>query len=325
LTSRKGLSVPSATLSVRIPTEKDRADLAFGIEQGVDIVAMSFVRRPDDVREARELMHAHNADLPIIAKIEQHEALECFEEIVAESDGIMVARGDLGVEIPIEKVPAVQKMLIRTANRAGKPVITATQMLKSMVESPRPTRAEATDVANAILDGTDAVMLSEETAAGRHPVAAVRMMEAIARETEASADFAVFLQSEREASRDMASTDAITQSACRIARMIGARVIVTPTMSGTTARLVSRHRPAQAVLGLSPDQQTVRSLCLSWGVTPCLAPEFGSADDMIRAAAEAALATGLARPGDVAVITAGLPAASRGTTNLIKVEALREQ
>ncbi len=322
LTSRKGVSVPSATLQIETFTEKDKRDLAFGLEQGVDIVALSFVREADDILKVRQAMHEFGKVLPIIAKIEQHEVLDVIDDVIAVSDAIMVARGDLGVEIAIEKVPQVQKQLIYKANRAGKNVITATQMLRSMTENPRPTRAEVTDVANAILDGSDAVMLSEETAVGEYAVQAVRMMNSVALETETSSNFASFRDKSISGGDKLLPADAVSAYSIRIAEAIGAAVIVVPTLSGTTARLVARHRPHQPILSLTPDPATQHLLCLCWGVVTELVPAFETADDLMAAAKKAAVTTGLARPGDHAVITAGLPPFVRGVTNMIKVERL---
>jgi len=317
LSSHKGISLPNAFVPGPSLTEKDRQDLLFGIAQGVDYVALSFVRSEADVRQARAFLAAHGAAIPIVAKIEKHEAIGAIDAILAEADGLMVARGDLGVETPLEHVPLLQKMLIEKANRAGKPVITATQMLLSMVDSPRPTRAEVGDVANAILDGTDAVMLSEETASGRYPAEAVATMRRIAEDTEAAFPFAQWM---RRFEDDVLQTlpRAVAGAACELAEHIGAEVIVAWTESGETARLVASHRPRRPILALSTSAATARRLALVWGVIPVLAPPTRSADEMLEAAPGIAAAAGLLRSGQRAVITAGIPMGVAGSTNLIK-------
>ena len=317
LSSHKGISLPNALVPGSGLTEKDRQDLLFGIAQEVDYVALSFVRSELDVRQARAFLAEHGAAIPLIAKIEKHEAIGAIDAILSESDGLMVARGDLGVETPLEHVPLLQKMLIEKANRAGKPVITATQMLLSMVENPRPTRAEVGDVANAILDGTDAVMLSEETASGRFPVDAVATMRRIAEDAEAAFPFARWMRRfENESLQTL--PEAVAGAACELAEHIGAEVIVAWTESGATARLVASHRPRRPILALSTAPATARRLALVWGVIPVLADAPGSADAMLDAAPAIAVAAGLLRPGRTAVITAGIPMGVAGSTNLIK-------
>ncbi len=318
LSSHKGIRLPSSPIAAPGLTPKDRDDLSFGVAQGVDYVALSFVRSARDLREARDFIDRHGAAIPIIAKIEKREALSSIDEILAESDGIMVARGDLGVETPLEHVPLLQKMLIEKANRAGKPVITATQMLLSMVESPRPTRAEVADVANAILDGTDAVMLSEETASGRHPVEAVGTMRRIAEDTEAALPFERWMRRFEDRSLQTLP-EAVAGAACELAEHIGAAVIVAWTESGATARLVARHRPRRPILALTALPATARRLALVWGVHPVVVAERGaSTDAMMESAPSLAVARGLMRPGEKAVITAGIPMGVAGSTNLIK-------
>ncbi len=317
LSSHKGINLPSRSIAAPGLTDKDREDLAFGIAQGVDYVALSFVRSADDIRQARALMAEHGATIPVIAKIEKHEALSRIDEILAESDGIMVARGDLGVETPLEHVPLLQKMLIEKANRAGKPVITATQMLLSMVENPRPTRAEVGDVANAILDGTDAVMLSEETASGRYPVEAVATMKRIAEDTEAAFPFEQWMRRFEDRSLQ-GLPEAVAGAACELAEHIGAALIVAWTESGTTARLVAKHRPRRPILALSRLPATARRLALVWGVIPLVARERRDTDAMMEQAPALALEAGLLEPGETAVITAGIPMGVAGSTNLIK-------
>ncbi len=317
LTSHKGVNLPATTLPVQAFTPKDRRDLNFGIDKGIDLVAISFVRQASDVLPVKEIMHQRKVSIPIIAKIEKHEALEQVDQILDAVEGVMVARGDLGIETPLERVPMVQKMLIRKAIRLGKPVITATQMLRSMVDSPRPTRAEAADIANAIFDGTDALMLSEETASGNYPVESVRIMARIAEATEQEFPYDAFQQ--RETFTQEQVPDAVSLGACFLARQVNAKAIITPTESGLTARLVSRHKPPHPIIALSPNQGTIRSLALSWGVIPFLVSKFRSTDDMLSKATEAAKKTGLVRPGDRIVLTAGLPIGVPGNTNMIKI------
>ena len=319
LSSHKGINLPGRSIDVPILTEKDRADLAFGLELGVDMVAVSFVRSAADLQMVRGLCRElGHPDMPLIAKIEKHEALASIDEIVAEADGIMVARGDLGVEIPIEQVPRAQKMVIRKANAAGRPVITATQMLQSMVTAPRPTRAEATDVANAILDGTDAVMLSEESTIGQHPVLVVETMVRIAADVEREFPHAEWL---RKFPLDGANNldDAVALAAVELAEDIGAAAIIICTMSGGTARMVIKRRPRPVLLALTPDLATQRRLAVGWGLRPMLMEASDNFQELEAAAISRAVAAGFVKPGESVVLTAGLPFQVRGTTNLIKV------
>jgi pyruvate kinase len=320
ISSHKGVTIPSGELRATALTDKDKDDLLFGVQAEVDFIALSFVRGSEDIQEAREILRSQNADIPIIAKIERHEALGHLDAIMQEADGIMVARGDLGVEIPLEEVPLVQKQLIKRANTLGKPVITATQMLRSMVESPRPTRAEASDVANAILDGTDALMLSEETAIGRYPVESVRFMVMIAQATEKSFPHEAFLPPDPYQKEEIA--DAMSHAACNLAADLGVAAIITPTLTGRTARLVSRYRPRHPILAFSPKSSTVRQLILSWGVHPILVPEFTNVDEIIGKGITAALKGGWVAKGQRVVVTAGTPVDLPGTTNLITVKEL---
>jgi pyruvate kinase len=316
LSSHKGINLPGSEVHVDSLTKKDRKDIHVGLEWGVDAIALSFVRTASDVLSMRKLIAAEGGHVPIIAKIEKHEAVTNIDSIVAVSDAIMVARGDLGVEIDLERVPHVQKQIIQKCNAAGKPVITATQMLMRMVENPRPTRAEANDVANAVLDGTDAVMLSEETAAGKYPEEAVMMMDRIVRPAEANIDTAKF-----EHLPELASTrDSISRSTYYIAKEIGAAAIITPTWSGTTASLVSRFRPKQPILATTPNEQALDFMALAWGVTPVLIPESDAIDDLIRNSIKAARKAGHLNSGDHVVITGGVPLHVAGNTNFIKVE-----
>ena len=321
LRSHAGLNFPGHTLSIPALTDKDREDLRFGVRMGVDFVALSFIRRAEDVLEARELLDSLEADTPIIAKIEKHEALGHVEEILRVADGLMVARGDLGVEAPLERVPVIQKQLIAQANRAGKPVITATQMLLSMVNSPRPSRAEATDVANAIWDGTDAVMLSEETAMGQYPVAAVKFLDKVSRTAEAHFPHRRWLRDLAPKHRQEIS-EAIGHAACEMAQDLEAAAILTSTSFGATATLISRFRPQAPVVALTPRQETWRRLALSWGIFPLLAPDIKDTDHMLNVVKEEAIKRGLLKAGDKVVITAGTPLGTRGTTNLIKADVI---
>lgn len=318
LTSNKGLNIPREGLEIPAFTEKDAWDLEFGLEHGVDFIALSFVRDVADIEMVREIMRNYGMEVPLIAKIERPEAVQHIDQILEEVDGIMVARGDLGVEMPLERVPLIQKMLIAKANKLGKPVITATQMLRSMVENPKPTRAEATDVANAVLDGTDALMLSEETATGRYPVKAVQVMSAIAQEAERGLPYEELLL-RGGLRREGVVPDAISHAACWLARDLRVAGIITPTQSGQTARLVARYRPRAPIIAISPEPSTVRRLCLSWGVYPLLVDELADTDNMIERAKQTALDSGMIGPGDRIVITAGVPVGVPGTTNLIKV------
>ncbi len=318
LTSNKGINFPTGTIRVSPFTKKDREDLLFGIRNGVDMVSLSYVKDAGDIEGVKRFLKKNSALLPVIAKIERKEALEKIDEILLSSDGIMVARGDLGVETPIEKVPNVQKMLIRKANVLGKPVITATQMLRSMVDQNRPTRAEATDVVNAIYDGTDAVMLSEETAIGRFPVETVQMMVKIACAAEEQFPFDQFLS--REIAEAAGLPQAISYAASFLSEKVKAVAIVVPTESGSTARWVSRLRPRQPIIALSRHLSTVRSLNLCWGVYPILVSDWKDTDDMLERSKRMPEALGMASPGERIVIIAGVPISIPGTTNLIKVE-----
>ena len=321
LSSHKGIHLLQRSIVADGLTAKDREDLAFGVSHGVDYVALSYVRSAEDVHAARRFLDERGAATPLIAKIEKHEALAAIDGILAAADGLMVARGDLGVETPLEHVPLLQKMLIDRANRAGKPVITATQMLLSMVENPRPTRAEVGDVANAILDGTDAVMLSEETAAGRYPAEAVATMRRIAEDTETAFPYEAWMRRFEDKSLQ-SLPEAVAGAACELAEHIGASVIVAWTESGATARLVARHRPRRPILALSTTPEAARRLALVWGVIPVVAEEGGSADAMLERAPRIAAEHGLLASGGKAVITAGIPMGVAGSTNLIKAAAL---
>jgi pyruvate kinase len=305
----KGINLPSSRLDIPALTAKDEADLRFGVERGVDYVALSFVRQAADLEPVRA------AGVPVVAKIERAEAVEHMGEIVAAADGIMVARGDLGVEVPIERVPVVQKELIALANLAGKPVITATQLLRSMVDSPLPTRAEATDVANAVLDGTDAVMLSEETAIGRYPTEAVRVMERIMVEAER-------LLVPRRGAPSSAVEDTIAEAACTTAERIGAAAIVVLTRSGFTARKVALHRPRVPILALAGDETVRRRLALVWGVVPLPAPDLADPETTLATLRATVRRSGLVHPERNVVLTARWPFSQPGMTNFVHVTSV---
>lgn len=319
----KGMNLPGVRLHAPALTPKDLEDLQFGIAQGVDMVALSFVRRAEDVLSARAELERLGAEIPLIAKLEKAEALEHLEEILVASDGVMVARGDLGIEVPLERVPVLQKTIIRRANEFGIPVITATQMLESMVHQPRPTRAEVSDVANAILDGTDAVMLSDETAVGAYPTEAVRMVDRIAVEVE-SAHPELYRVGASHTHR-MGIAEAVAAAACALARDVRARAIVVITRSGRTAQLVSTHRPAEPILAVTEDPRVARSLALWWGVQPVVTSFREDTDAMVAHTEEVLLRGGLVEPGDVVVITGSSPIIARGRTNFLKVHRIRRR
>ncbi len=318
LTSHKGINLPSGTINAPSMTEKDRIDLNFGLDNDVDYVALSFVRSAADIQSVKEIIRKHGKDTPVIAKIEKHEAIDNMDEILKISAGIMVARGDLGVEIPLENVPEIQKTLVRKANRQGKPVIIATQMLRSMVDAPRPTRAEATDVANAVLDGADAIMLSEETASGSYPAESVAFMARIA-------DAAINTfhhQRYLDMMPDKMVSESVAYAACILADHLEARAIVATTRSGSTAMQVSRFKPRAQLIALSPEKAMVRRLALYWGCCPSHVPETKDTDERIQVAADAAMKTGRVAKGDLVVITAGHPVWVEGTTNMLRVKEL---
>ncbi len=321
LSSHKGVAAPGANLLLAALTEKDRADVAFAVEQELDFLALSFVRSGRDVRQLRDLLDGLGAQIPIVAKIEKPEALEAFDDILEHSAAIMIARGDLGVEIPAEQVPFVQKDLIARCNRAGVPVITATQMLSSMITHSRPTRAEASDVANAILDGTSAVMLSAETASGEYPIESVQMIARIAAIAEENFPYDEALHHGR-AHKVQTPAEAISQATVGIAHDLDARAIVTSTYSGQTARWVASCRSRTPVVAITPRAEVQRQLTLAWGVIPMLAPFYNTTDEMIQYAAELAKASGLAKTGDTIVITAGIPSEVGSTTNMLKVHVI---
>jgi pyruvate kinase len=316
LSNNKGVNFPGVYLSIKAMTDKDRKDLTFGLDQGVDWVALSFVRNPQDVLEIKELISNAGKNVPVIVKIEKHEAIEEMEAILSLSDGVMVARGDLGVELPAEDVPILQKRLIATSNRLGIPVITATQMLDSMVHSPRPTRAEISDVANAILDGTDAVMLSNETAVGKYPVEAVATMARIAVRIEQEKMGRTFEDSGRSI------PNAISQAVGQIAEQLNTAAIMTLTKTGATARNVSKFRPKKPILAVTPHVDVARQLQLVWGVKPLLVLDLPSTGQTFQAALNVAQEKELLHEGDLVVMTAGTLQGIAGSTDLIKVEVV---
>ncbi len=322
LSDRKGVNVPGVELSMPYLSERDMSDLEFGAKLGFDYIAASFVRTAADVAYLRKFTNALGwRNVRIIAKIENMDGVRNIDEIIGEADGVMVARGDMGVEIPFEMIPSIQKKIIQRAYRAGKQVITATQMLESMITNPRPTRAEITDVANAIYDGTSAIMLSGETAAGAHPVEAVETMSRIAETTEGQIDYVThFNNAATEANRRI--TDAISHATVTTAHDLGAKAIITVTKSGSTARMISKHRPQCMIIGCTTDETVCRQMNLSWGVVPFLCDEKKNTDELFSHAVEVARKNGLVTAGDVVVITAGIPLGISGTTNMLKVEKL---
>ncbi|AOY74753.1 pyruvate kinase [Clostridium formicaceticum] len=316
--NHKGVNVPGVKINLPAITDKDKADIEFGIKMDIDFIAASFVRKPEDVLAIRKILEENNAEhIQIISKIENQEGVDNLDAIIEVSDGIMVARGDLGVEIPTEEIPLVQKNMIEKCNKVAKPVITATQMLDSMIRNPRPTRAEVTDVANAILDGTDAIMLSGETAAGKYPIEAVKTMTSIAKRIETSIDYRTLLRN-KAIERETTITDAISNATCVTAMDLQASAIVTATSSGHTARMVSKFRPKAPIIATTTKERVRRRLSLVWGVNSILIEEMGSTDDIFHAAIQSALQQGMIQRGELVVITAGVPVGVAGTTNLIK-------
>ena len=317
--TKKGVNVPGVHLSMPYMSQRDRDDILFGIEQGYDLISASFTRSAQDIMDIRHLLDEHNANIRIIAKIENQEGIDNIDEILSVADGIMVARGDMGVEIPFEEIPQIQKMLIKKGYNANKQVITATQMLESMIKNPRPTRAETTDVANAIYDGTSAIMLSGETAAGLHPVEAVRTMALIAETTEKAIDYKKRFYKLENPDVVNVST-AISHATVSAAMDLGATAIITVTKTGTTARMLSRYRPECPIISCTTSETTLRQQALSWGVIPLMAEErMTSTDDLIHHAVQKAVEADLLKNGDLVVITAGVPLGVSGTTNLMKV------
>ena len=318
--NRKGVNIPGARLTMPFLSEQDKSDLLFGIEQDVDYVAASFVRRGRDVEDMREFLVANGGgNIRIIAKIENTEGVERFDEILAAADGIMVARGDMGVEIPFEKLPGIQKRFIRACSQSGKIVITATQMLDSMEENRRPTRAEISDVANAVFDGSSAVMLSGESAAGKYPVESVKTMARIVEQAESDA-FSVGLYRDTWHVKDVRdNTNAVSAAACTMADQTGAKAIIADTSSGRAARRVARFRPEQMILAATPNKKVYHQLSLVWGVTPMMVRKTESVDILFHSAVEKGRALGYLTEGDTVVLTAGIPLNTSGSTNMVKV------
>jgi pyruvate kinase len=327
LKNNKGINLPGVALRAEALTPKDREDLVFGIKNGVDYIALSFVRQPSDLDQARAAMEEAGRQVPIIAKLEKPEAIARLDAILEKTDGVMVARGDLGVEIPPEEVPAIQKDIIHRANLRGLPVIVATQMLNSMIEHPRPTRAEASDVANAVFDGADALMLSGETASGSFPIQAVQMMERIILAAESSARTESRLQSRAElglVTFPASFPDVIAGAACRAARECGASLICCFTLSGTTARLLSHYRPEVPIIAFSPNQPARRRLAMLWGVVPRVMEPIQETEEMVRRVEEELIVRELARRGDRIVIVFGAPVGQPGKINSIRLHQISE-
>ncbi len=322
LKTKKGVNVPGVSVQLPGITEKDAQDILFGIEQNVDFVAASFVRRSSDVLEIRGLLEKNGGShIQIIPKIENQEGVDNIDEIIMVSDGLMVARGDLGVEIPAEEVPLVQKSLIDKCNSAGKPVITATQMLDSMQRNPRPTRAEASDVANAIFDGTDAIMLSGETAAGLYPIESVQTMHRIAETTEAALNYKQIVSTRRK-EKESNMTEAIGQAVAYTALNLKVQAIIAPTESGTTAKMISKYRPGAPIIAVTSSDRPARKLSLVWGVQPIVGTSVESTDELLEKAVDESLKHGYVKHGDLVVITAGVPVGQAGSTNLMKVHVI---
>lgn len=321
VSNNKGVNIPNAHLSMPFISEKDHQDILFAIKNGYDFIAASFTRCADDIMQIRHIMQENNCHtINIIAKIENMEGVENIDEILRVVDGVMVARGDLGVEVPLEDVPSLQKKLIQRGIAAGKPVITATQMLDSMIKNPRPTRAEATDVANAIYDGTSAIMLSGESAVGAYPVEAVETMVRIALRAEADMDYIRRFSRDTSASTDV--TNAISHATVTSAHDLNASAIITVTKSGSTARILSRYRPACVIVGCTTEKHVWRQLALSWGTVPLMIAEESNTDDLFEHAVDAAVQNGLVHDGELVVLTAGVPLGISGTTNLMKVHVV---
>jgi pyruvate kinase len=318
----KGINIPGTTWDTTTITDEDWAHLAFGLRHNVDFIALSFIREANDVIKVKNFLRKRKKTTALIAKIERSEALDNLNEILEVADGAMVARGDLGIEIPIQRVPIVQKEIIQKCNYLGKPVIVATQILESMVNAPRPTRAEATDVANAIFDGADALMLSEETAVGSYPVEAVSMMSQIALEAEAALPYEEIMINKGKYLQPQ-TDDAISYAACHTAHQLGAAAIIAFTSSGSTARRVAKYRPKVPILAITPSQVTQRQLSLSWGVRAFQIPEPSKIAMLFARGARVAKRTGLAKDGDLVVITGGVPIGISGSTNLLKVEKVK--
>ncbi len=319
LANKRGVNVPGANLSMCSLTDKDKKDIEFGIKNKVDFVAISFVRKSDDIVELKEILKDKGLDSQVIAKIEMPEALADIDGILAEADGIMIARGDLAIEIPAAEVPLAQKLLIRKSNALGKPVITATQMMESMIDSPVPTRAEISDVANAIIDGTDAIMLSEETALGKYPTETVKEMSSIALRIEQEV-YTRDIIAEYEESHGV--TDTVSQSSVRMAHGVGAKLIAALTRSGKTARMIARYRPAERILALTDDAKNANKLMLSFGCYPMVVPTFNDTEEIMAIVRKVTIDNELANEGDKVIIVAGMPFGASSETNMVLVEEL---
>ena len=323
LSSNKSINIPGVSIALPALTEKDKEDLRFGVENDFDFIAASFVRRASDVEEIRKVLAEYGGnDIGIIAKIENREGVDNLDTIIEAADGIMVARGDLGVEIPAHEVPVLQKRMIKAAVRAGKHVITATQMLDSMIRNPRPTRAEVSDVANAVFDGTSCVMLSGETASGKYPVEALETMVDIAMAAEGAIDYWKRFRN-TPFDNTTSITDAISHTSCLTAMDLEASAIITPTQSGYTARMISRFRPGCVVAALTTEERVRRQLAISWGVMPYLTGNVDSTDRLFSMCVDSARKEGVVEPGDTVVITAGVPIGKSGSTNLIKAQVVK--
>ncbi len=325
LSDHKGINLPGIRISQASFTEKDQKDLLFGIEHDIDWVAMSFVRSASDISQVKEIIVRHQKSILVVAKLEKPEAINDLDAIINITDGVMIARGDLGVEVPLEKVPSLQKLIIRKARQKGKPVITATQMLESMRYHSRPTRAEVSDVANAILDGTDAVMLSAETATGKYPVTTVKTMAKIIKEAEESMkSFSSIRESCLETENILPIPDVISHSACETAEHLRVKAIVAFTTSGFTARMVAKYRPSSRIIAFTPSGIVQQQLSLSWGVTPMKMDYFDSTDEVILQSEKILLDKKIVRHGDVVAILLGAPIFKKGTTNLMKLHVVGE-
>lgn len=327
LGERKGVNVPNVVVKLPGITDKDKSDILFGISHGFDFIAASFVRNADCIYEIKDILREYKSDIRVIAKIENKEGIDNIDAIIKASDGIMVARGDMGVEIPAEQVPYIQKMIIQKCNDAFKPVITATQMLDSMIRNPRPTRAEVTDVANAIYDGTDVVMLSGESAVGKYPLETLKMMGQIAETTEKHLDYEKLFDG-KHIFRKKDTSSAVAYATVATAGHLNAKAIITPTMSGFTARLVSQFRPEAVILGTSPRESVLRTMQIYWGVKPLKTIQSDDTNDIMSKSVEAARESGLVKKGDIAVLTAGLPSVNvsigeRGETNVMRVVTIK--
>ena len=323
LSNRKSMFFPDKELDMVYLSEQDKADLKFGVEQGVDFVACSFVSKAQDIIDVRNWLSmcgSKDGEIEIIAKIENRAGVNNLDQILEVSDGIMVARGDLGVEVPFEELPSIQKTIINACRMHGKRSITATEMLESMIKQPRPTRAEISDVANAVYDGSSAIMLSGETAAGAYPVEAVKAMAKIATQAEENTNYIAYIKD--SAYKITKLSEALSHSACTLAQDIGAKVIVVCTRTGGTAKTVSRFRPMIDIIGMTTDEKAYRKLALSWGVTPVMSEEFYSVDVLFHYAKRAAIDTGIVKKGDTIVLTGGTPNGKSGNSNLINVETV---